>query len=282
MSTKSVKKLTGQVIRYTYNVKTLALNDGEAGEQGIYGQISYVNDCGVAVINDQIYYAKVSYINYSSTYSNTVICDVDNNIIITLPYVFYNGYMLAYNGEIHLLGGTNSKKTHYIVNVTSKTGRYATSNLPQDYEFAVAVVAGDNKIHLFGGTNNKRHYTYDGTSWTLVSGDTPTGLNRYSSVCVDSSGKIHIFSYLKHYKYDNSSWTTLSDMPFTSNNMLTLFRGNEIHGFSYNVHYVYNGTNLQEYELPFYSSYAASTIVNNKFVLIGGSMTKGLVYYLTD
>ena len=86
----------------------------------------------------------------------------------TIPYVFYYGSAVVYNGEIHILGSGNrdNKIKHYKFNGSSWT---SVSTLPYELYYGSAVVCNGD-IHIMGGNGGyTNHYKFDGLSWTSVS-----------------------------------------------------------------------------------------------------------------
>lgn len=131
----------------------------------------------------------------------------------TLPYKFYNGSAVVFNGEIHILGGTEGKTNHF-----SWNGRGWTQHddLPFDFCNGSAVVFKD-RIYILGGSEEPtKCYYWNGTKWTK-STDIPYKFKNGAAVVYDD--KIHILggtlSDSNHYTWGGKSWTKLTDLSYT-------------------------------------------------------------------
>ena len=87
-----------------------------------------------------------------------------------LPYDFYGGYAVVFEGKIHILGGYGNLDGHYYYEDDKNSANYNTwvqaSTLPFHFYYGGCVVF-QNKIHIFGGANNtgmtswkNLHYSY--------------------------------------------------------------------------------------------------------------------------
>ena len=88
----------------------------------------------------------------------------------TLPYNFYSGSAIVYDGKIHIMGTSSSSsyyKYHYYYNNSSWT---SFSTLPYNF-YSGDVLLHKNQIHILG-SNDSSHYTkhYKLNSGTLLSG----------------------------------------------------------------------------------------------------------------
>ena len=74
-----------------------------------------------------------------------------------LPYDFYGGYAVVFEGKIHILGGYGNLDGHYYYEDDKNSANYNTwvqaSTLPFHFYYGGCVVF-QNKIHIFGGANN--------------------------------------------------------------------------------------------------------------------------------
>ena len=93
---------------------------------------------------------------------------VDINSLIKLPYEFYNGSVVVYNNEIHILGGggggSDFSTKHYKWNGTTWS---EVSTLPYDFYSGSAVVY-NNEIYILSGALqeiNLKNYKLDGNNW---------------------------------------------------------------------------------------------------------------------
>ena len=83
-----------------------------------------------------------------------------------LPYDYWCGSTVLYDGKIHILGGGNGKNSHYMYNTDTHTWTFVSS-LPYPHIRGDAAVY-DGKIHLLGGSEDGteyNHYMWDGNSW---------------------------------------------------------------------------------------------------------------------
>ena len=87
-----------------------------------------------------------------------------------LPYDFYGGYAVVFEGKIHILGGYGNLDGHYYYEDDKNSANYNTwvqaSTLPFHF-YCGGCVVFQNKIHIFGGANNtgmtswkNLHYSY--------------------------------------------------------------------------------------------------------------------------
>lgn len=176
---------------------------------------------------------------------------------------------VVYKNEIHLLGGGNTTKRHFGIDV--KTGEYKSyANLPFEFDIGSAVVLND-EIHLLGSNHEPtKHYKWDGETWTEVS---TIPFNVYYSVAVVLNGEIHLIGGANnsnvHYKWDGGTWTQVGTAPwgYVGDKAAVVING-EIHLLaSYGndgYHYKWNGetwTNVGS--LP--------TTVNYKYAVSSGN-----------
>lgn len=154
-----------------------------------------------------------------------------------LPYDFYEGGAVVYNGEIHILGNDTS---HYKWNGSEWT---EVSTLPiKEYYSKNSTVVYNNEIHLI---DDGKHYKWNDSEWELVS--TFDFKFHYGSVVV-LNNEIHALggygTAWNHYKWNGSEWTEVSTLPsvfFGSGTRYVLYN-NEIHGFGGIEHHKWNGT----------------------------------------
>ena len=142
------------------------------------------------------------------------ICVSDN-----LPFKFNNASTVVYNGELHILGGTNRARNHY--KWDGNSWEYVSS-LPGGYTNNGAVVL-NNEIHIVGVGDQQdsvtnKHYKWNGSSWTLVS-TLPSVYTRFDDGdVVLYNNQIHILggtrSQTLHYKWNGSSWASVSTLPY--------------------------------------------------------------------
>ena len=130
---------------------------------------------------------------------------------VKLPYDFYWGSAVVYNGEIHILGGRGGTDKHYKWNGSSWT---SVSTLPYPFYYGSAVVY-NGEIHILGGYSgggggNTKHYKWNGSSWTSVS-TLPYEL--YGGSAVVYNNEIHILggydtdNRTNHYSFlNNKTW----------------------------------------------------------------------------
>lgn len=153
------------------------------------------------------------------TMTNVGAHEAVNSIISgVLPYKFYNGSAVIFNGEIHILGGTEGKTNHFSWNGMGWTQH---DDLPFDFCNGSAVVF-KGKIYILGGSEEPtKCYYWDGRKWTQ-STDIPYKFKNGDAVVYDD--KIHIFggngvesgntnTIFNHYTWGGKAWTKLSALP---------------------------------------------------------------------
>ena len=192
-----------------------------------------------------------------------------------IPYEFYNGSVVVFNNEIHILGCDSYSLRHYKFDGTNWV---SVSTLPFQINGGncKSTVVYQNEIHIF---NNQQHYKFDGTDWISVS-TPPFSLARAISVVYNN--EIHVLgnfdsSYDKrHYKWNGSSWSSVSTLPYsTSNKSNAVVFNNEIHllyGDSNKRHYKWNGSSWSSVStLPFNFYYGCAVVYNNEIHIMGSS-----------
>lgn len=200
-----------------------------------------------------------------------------NSIISgVLPYKFYNGSAVTFNGEIHILGGTEGKTNHF-----SWDGRGWTQhgNLPFDFCNGSAVVF-KGKIYILGGSEEPtKCYYWDGRKWTQ-STDIPYKFKNGAAVVYDD--KIHIFggtlSDSNHYTWGGKSWTKLTDLSYTFIDGAAVVYKDKIHLFGSSattfakVHCTWDGSDykiLSNLPVDFYNGCA---VAGDRYIhIIGGT-----------
>ena len=113
--------------------------------------------------------------------------------------------LIAYQNEIHILGGSGTLSSHYKFNGASWT---KVSTLPYEFRECVAVVLND-EIHIMGsGVNgyaivpSPKHYKFNGSSWTELN-NLPINITGSNAVLV-LDDTIHILSDIQHWYVDNA------------------------------------------------------------------------------
>ena len=86
-------------------------------------------------------------------------------------------------------------------------------NFSDLYPRAIAIDSGDHPHIAYGGDH--LYYAYhDGTDWKFETADSSSGVGRYASIALDSSGNVHISYYdavnadLKYATNASGSWIT--------------------------------------------------------------------------
>ena len=202
----------------------------------------------------------------------------------TLPYKFYNGSAVVFNGEIHILGGTEGKTNHF-----SWNGRGWTQHdgLPFDFCNGSAVVFKD-RIYILGGSEEPtKCYYWNGTKWTK-STDIPYKFKNGAAVVYDD--KIHILggtlSDSNHYTWGGKSWTKLTDLSYTFIDGAAVVYKDKIHLFGSSattfakVHCTWDGSDykiLSNLPVDFYNGCA---VAGDRYIhIIGGTNTENNRYH---
>ena len=151
---------------------------------------------------------------------------------VYLPYSFYQGSAVIYNGEIHILGGGDNSGNytkHYKWNGSTWT---SVSTLPYNFYQGSAVIY-NGEIHILGGGGGStKHYKWNGSTWTSVS-TLPYNFQYGSAVIYN--GEIHILgsdnsiNYTKHYKWNGSTWISVSTLPYDFYRGSAVIYNGEIH-----------------------------------------------------
>lgn len=129
-----------------------------------------------------------------------------------IPYNFYQGSAVVFQGKVHLLGGVDNPTKHVSWDGTNWAEE---STLPYNLTLGSAIV-WNNKIHILGSSSAySAHYSWDGSAWTQEANTPHTFYGENNAVIYD--GYIHVVSswwgnYSQHRyiaKYDGSAWTTV-------------------------------------------------------------------------
>lgn len=196
--------------------------------------------------------------------------------VSTLPYdIGSNGTAIAFNGEIHIIGGNNHYIDHYKYNGTEWV---FVTNIPCLFMGGTSVVWND-EIHLLGGMlggDFEKHCKFDGESWTNVSTLPYDYVSGYSAVW---NNEIHLISGgwgdSDHYKYDGNSWVSVGDLPYHIYCGQVLLYDDKIHMLgditNEKAHYIFNGISWDKVpeELPYNFCSGLAAILDNEIHLIG-------------
>lgn len=146
-----------------------------------------------------------------------------------LPYDFYSGSSVIFDGKLHILGGRDNPNKHFSFNGTIWTEE---SELPFNLTMDNRAVAYDGKIQVLGWKSGlDAHYSWDGTSWEQES-ELP--YNLYGGCVATYNNKIHIiggydeFGYSKkHRVWDGTSWEEAIDAPYLigQDSLCVIFNG---------------------------------------------------------
>lgn len=244
--------------------------------------VKYLNDTGTGRLVDHLRLKGLSSVLYggeagSGEYDPTYTASVS-----TLPYNFYNGSAVIYNGEIHILGSSRSSdySKHYKWNGLMWL---EVSSLPYNFCNGSAVVY-NNEIHIFGSSyysgdyqNATNHYKWDGTDWSEVS-TLPYYFYNGCSVIYDD--EIHIIggigSNRSHYKWDGTNWISVSTLPYIFYWGSAVVYNDEIHilgsgeyGY-FKRHYKLDGSNWSEVStLPYNFYNGCAVVLNNEIHILG-------------
>lgn len=190
----------------------------------------------------------------------------------TLPYQFYQGCAVVYEGQIHLLGGYSDNKAHY----KWDGSKWAyVSTLPYSLTRGCAVVYED-QIHILGSSGNpEAHYKWNGSSWVSVSS---LPYQFYQGCAVVYSGKIHILGGSaypnRHYVFDGSSWSGNVNLPVNlyDTDSVVEYRY-QLHLLKENRHYKwrYGDWELITTSLPVNFNFIKSVVLGNELHVLGGN-----------
>ena len=180
----------------------------------LLGPDGYINVIGGSGTNPDGTSASLSHYRYK---------DGNWESVSTLPYQFYAGCAIVYDGSIHIFGsGTESyRKNHY----SYKDGVWVDEGeLPYPMYRSCVCVDGDNMIHLLGGIRaddgsdlyNLNHYMMSDIGWENV--ETLPASVYCSFATFDPLGQLHIiggrYNDQTHWVYKNSKWTQLDNLPY--------------------------------------------------------------------
>ena len=215
-----------------------------------YGDWRY---CSVIVYNNELHifgggYAEDRTMHYK--FDGTSWMQVS-----TIPFQFYEGHVVVYKDEIHLIGGRDSKSVHYKFNEYDDTLPYWIKL--DDLSFSSTggtCVVYNGEIHLItngGDTSyNGYHYKYDGTSWTLVYTFSKSEISRIEfSNAVVYDNKIHMFNGYDevYYIYDGTTWTYIAPYEYgVCDNGAILVYNDKIHsiGSDKYIHYEFSSVEI--------------------------------------
>lgn len=203
---------------------------------------------------------------------------------LTLPVSVgeVNSSAVVYEGEIHIIGGSNNVVEHYKLNSSTNAWDFV-STLPISISWGSAIVY-NNEIHILKNTN---HYKFNSSTneWESVS-TLPFSFSRGGTVIYND--EIHILggdnSTTSHYKLNSSTneWESVSTLPFPFYHGWAVVYNDEIHimGGLGNAegsdigtsHYKWNGTTWTNVStLPIPNSMGCFAVVYNNEIHILGS-----------
>ena len=194
----------------------------------------------------------------------------------TLPYDFYRGSSVFFNGEVHILGGNDNNRNHYKWDGETWT---SVSTLPYEFIYGNAVVY-NNQIHILSSGssassgNYTAHYAWNGTTWTRVS---TLPVNLYGGCAVVFRGKIHILGGYNgmqtHYSWDGSTWSPETNVPISMSGGAAVVLNDAIHILIERNHYTLVGeTWTQNEPLTNKFYYGKAIVVDDAIHLLGGSV----------
>ena len=194
---------------------------------------------------------------------------------IILPYGFYAGNAVFYNGKIHILGtneyAISTSEYNYAHYSYDGFSWVSESTLPYEFGYGGGAVVYNNRIYIMGGHNNKRGFYYwDGSSWHSA-GSLPYDFERGSAVVYDN--KIHLLGGMDSGS-SNAYWSTKTW------NGITNFTGNYIWTDGTDIYY--SGGGSSQYVLDKATSTWSSKYWDGPFSSIDGTnvWTDGTnVYY---
>ena len=198
----------------------------------------------------------------------------------TLPYDFYNGSAVEYNGRLHILGGDFGGQTnHYSWDGISWREE---STLPINSVDSGVIVYG-GKIHLVGSSSSyNAHYSWDGSSWTQ---ETSVPINFFGkdrvvlyqgNLCTVTSGFGSYSQFRYIYSWNGTAWTQLAWTPAANVYGQAEYLSGYIHMISASGDGVscmkWDGTDFTaDVTIPTSSGNGTSTVFGNKIHIIGGS-----------
>lgn len=139
-----------------------------------------------------------------------------------IPYNFYNGSAVVYNGLIHLFGGTGGTTIHYILDPITKTWSLKNTLPFTSLNNQCSCIVHNSEIHILGSSSaTTSHYKWDSTTdtWTSVS-TLPYAF--YYGTALSIGTAIHIFSGYgdgngHQYLADGTTtWVKMGDLPSSS------------------------------------------------------------------
>ena len=199
--------------------------------------------------------------------------------VSTLPYDFYNGSAVVFDGKIHIMGGKEYKceKKHYEYDGSSWT---ELEEMSYDFYYGSAVV-WNNEIHILGaydGSSSCWHCIYNPKtlSWSRAQGSFPDSLVGNSTVVYNN--KIHLLggggAPTRHMQYDMPYWSQVSTLPYEFKYGSAVVWNNEIHILGgeneKTKHYKYDGSSWSQVSTLPYDFYRGSAVVwNNEIHILG-------------
>lgn len=202
-----------------------------------------------------------------------------------IPYSYYNGTALLFNGEIHLIGGNHNSTyptNHYKWNGLSWE---EVSTLPYDYNnYRTGAVVFQNAIHLCYYENSYHnmavHYKWDGNEWNQVSD--PSFTTSYGTL-IAYNNALHYISPTEHYIWDGSTWSeNLSSLPSGVNTITdAVIYNNEIHLITQTQHYKYSNNEWELISSSIVARDSKIAVWDNKIYILGGYYS-GTNYYYFD
>ena len=217
--------------------------------------------------------------NHDSTKSLSVLNSISSELS-TYPdaYGFYNGGIVVYQSEIHILGGPKNKHYKWNWSVSSWSTASTMPSVFNNKNILGGAVVYNGEIHVLNGTY---HYAWNGSSWRSVS-TIPYDFN-YQGAAVVYDGEIHIIGgnqfTPKHMKWDGSSWSTPGSVSLinTAYTCSAVVYNEEIHLLYGTYHRKWNGYGWSSVgSLPYeFNTNGSAVVYNGAIHIIGGTPNGG-------
>ena len=198
-----------------------------------------------------------------------------------LPFDFYRGAAVVYDGRIHILGGEREPRKHW--SWDGETWQ-EESTLPYNFNYGSAIVF-DGKIHIFGSTSAMNaHYSWNGKGWTQEVNTPHYFYNNNNVVIYD--GKIRLVSSgygsYSQWGFDdalsNNTWLSVWMNSGSSYTCIVVYFG-LIHMFPRSGdgvgHNTWDGTTLgSDVQLPYVCSYGYAVVYHGRIHVLGSAYTR--------
>ena len=190
--------------------------------------------------------------------------EVDNGQV-ALPRRYYEGTMIVFNNEIHIITSFSYNRHH--LKFDGSTWTELSTSAPS----ATSAVIYNNEIHAFC---NNSHFKFNGSEWSTV-GSLPCTIDDSAGFVVYNN-EIYMFFYINSteytYKYNGEAWVKINDPKWGTNmDKVAVVYKDKIHLFISKQHIIFDGSTYTFLkDTPGYANRELVAVYNDKIHIVNG------------